>query len=120
MTENTNEERPRYTPPGSPPRPVAPRRILVAEDEPATAQLLADILEEQGYAPHVIAAGERVEAEVRRIDPSLVLLDLALPGCDGIEACQAIRRFSAVPIIMVSGRSEEIDRLLGLEVGADD
>lgn len=96
------------------------RRILIVEDDPRIASLLVDFFEEQGYATTVIDNGLDVEAEVRRQEPSVVLLDLLLPGMDGFEACQQLRRFSAVPIIILSARSEEIDRLLGLEVGADD
>ena len=70
--------------------------------------------------PRLSRTGLQVEPEVRRLDPSLVLLDLMLPGMDGIEVCHQLRRFSTVPIIMVTARIDEIDRLLGLEVGADD
>jgi two-component system response regulator BaeR len=100
--------------------PQQPRRILIVEDDPRIASLLTRYLEEQGFETDVIANGLQVEPEVRRLEPSLVLLDLLLPGMDGIEVCQQLRRFSAVPIIIVTARTDEIDRLLGLEVGADD
>jgi two-component system response regulator BaeR len=100
--------------------PQQPRRILIVEDDPRIATLLTRYLQEQGFETDIIANGLQVEPEVRRLEPALVLLDLLLPGMDGIEVCQALRRFSAVPIIIVTARTDEIDRLLGLEVGADD
>lgn len=101
---------------GQPP----PRRVLIVEDDERIAGLLTRYLGEQGYQTEVITNGLQVEPEVRRLEPSLVLLDVMLPGMDGIEVCQQLRRFSAVPIIIVTSRNEEIDRLLGLEMGADD
>lgn len=102
------------------PAPFEPRRILVVEDDPRIASLLTRYLQAQGYEPTVVVNGLQVEPEVRRLDPALVLLDLMLPGLDGIEVCHQLRRFSTVPIIMVTARVDEVDRLLGLEVGADD
>jgi two-component system response regulator BaeR len=101
------------------PAPVQ-RHVLVADDDPRIALLLTRYLEGDGFATTVVANGLQVEPEVRRLDPSLVLLDIMLPGLDGIEVCHQLRRFSSVPIIMVTARVDEIDRLLGLEVGADD
>nr|WP_218668253.1 response regulator [Halomonas utahensis] len=95
-------------------------RILVVEDEPQLASLLADYLRQSGYEPHLIGDGREVVPWVRSHRPELVLLDLMLPGEDGMGVCREIRRFSEVPIIMVTARVEEIDRLLGLELGADD
>jgi two-component system, OmpR family, response regulator BaeR len=97
-----------------------PRRILVVEDDGKIADMLANYLRAQGYEPIVLANGLQVAPEVRRHEPSLVLLDLMLPGLDGVEVCRELRQFSAVPIIMLTARIDEIDRLLGLEVGADD
>jgi two-component system response regulator BaeR len=94
--------------------------ILIVEDEQKLAQLLADYLKAAGYATHRIAEGTPVVAWVRANAPALILLDLMLPGRDGLDICQEIRGFSAVPIIMTTARVEEIDRLLGLELGADD
>jgi len=98
----------------------AQRHVLVADDDPRIASLLTRYLQGAGFTATVVANGLQVEPEVRRLDPSLVLLDIMLPGLDGIEVCHQLRRFSAVPIIMVTARVDEIDRLLGLEVGADD
>jgi len=81
---------------------------------------LADYLQNNGYQTHCIHDGSTVEQWVKTNTPSLILLDLMLPGKDGIEICKAIRLFSDIPIIMVTARVEEIDRLLGLELGADD
>jgi two-component system response regulator BaeR len=97
-----------------------PGRIFVVEDEPRLAALLADYLRRAGYEPHCLGDGLEVVARVREETPDLVLLDLMLPGKDGIEICKEIRSFSAVPVVMVTARVEEIDRLLGLELGADD
>ena len=94
--------------------------ILIVEDEPKLAQLLSKYLLQAGYAPHCLENGLEVLPRVREKMPALILLDLMLPGRDGMEICKEIRSFSTVPIIMVTARIEEIDRLLGLELGADD
>ncbi len=96
------------------------RRILVVEDDALIADMLRNYLQAQGWQVQVLADGLQVEPAVRRLEPSAVLLDIMLPGLDGIEVCRALRRFSAVPIVMVTARVDEIDRLVGLEVGADD
>ena len=95
-------------------------RILIVEDEPKLGQLLIDYLRAASYAPSLISHGDKVLAYVRQIPPDLILLDLMLPGVDGLTLCREIRRFSDVPIVMVTAKIEEIDRLLGLEIGADD
>lgn len=94
--------------------------ILIVEDEPKLAALLADYLKAAGYRTAICADGREVEAQVRQRAPALLLLDLMLPGKDGLDVCRTLRRFSEVPIVMVTARVEEIDRLLGLELGADD
>lgn len=94
--------------------------ILIVEDEPKLAALLADYLKAAGYRTDICADGREVAARARQLDPALVLLDLMLPGKDGLETCRELRGFSDVPIVMVTARVEEIDRLLGLELGADD
>lgn len=97
-----------------------PLPVLIVEDEPKLGQLLVDYLQAAGYQTHWITNGDDVVDWVRQTPPALILLDLMLPGCDGLTLCRTIRQFSNVPIIMVTARSEEIDRLLGLEIGADD
>jgi len=98
----------------------SPRRVLVVEDDARIADMLANYLRAQGYVCEVLANGLQVAPEVRRLEPSVILLDVMLPGLDGIEVCREVRRFSAVPIIMVTARVDEVDRLVGLDVGADD
>jgi len=95
-------------------------RILIVEDETRLAALLADYLKAAGYRTHSLATGTGAVDWIRDHEPALVLLDLMLPGTDGLEICRQVRGFSPVPIIMTTARVEEIDRLLGLELGADD
>jgi len=99
---------------------TAPRTVVIVEDDRKIADLLQNYLQAHGYATCVIGNGLEVAPYVRRARPSLVLLDLMLPGRDGVEVCRELRAFSAVPIIMVTARIDELDRLLGLDVGADD
>lgn len=94
--------------------------VLIVEDEPKLAELLRDYLEKGGFEPFCLGNGGEVVPWVRERLPDLILLDLMLPGRDGLDICKEIRTFSSVPIIMVTARIEEIDRLLGLELGADD
>ncbi len=94
--------------------------ILIVEDEPKLANLLQDYLQQAGYKTHWLAHGDEVMPWFETRQPDLILLDLMLPGTDGLTLCQRIRGTSQVPIIMVTARVEEIDRLLGLELGADD
>lgn len=94
--------------------------ILIVEDAVELAKLLSDYLKKEGYSTHCIYAGDGVIQWVRENLPALILLDLMLPGKDGIEICREIRSFSQVPIIMVTAKIEEKDRLLGLNIGADD
>lgn len=94
--------------------------ILIVEDEPDLAVLIADYVRAAGYEPQVISDGTAALAQIRQRCPQLIVLDLTLPGLDGIALCRAVRARSDVPIIMVTARVEEIDRLLGLETGADD
>ena len=95
-------------------------RILIVEDEPKLAALLADYLGAAGYRTRIVADGLMVIPEVRAARYDLVLLDLMLPGRDGLEICKELRTFSDTPVVMVTAKVEEIDRLLGLELGADD
>ena len=95
--------------------------ILIVEDEEKIASLLRDYLEKTGgYQTHWVARGDEALQSFDAVSPDLVLLDLMLPGMTGIEVCKAIRAKSKTPIIMVTALVEEIDRLLGLELGADD
>jgi two-component system response regulator BaeR len=100
---------------------VQEKLILIVEDEPKIAALLADYLRAQaGFNSKIIDRGDEAIRQFQSVQPDLVLLDLMLPGLDGIEVCKQMRALSQVPIIMVTARVEEIDRLLGLELGADD
>ena len=99
---------------------VAVGRVLIAEDEERIATLLVDYLVREGFSCTHIADGAAVVDAIRRAPPALVLLDVMLPGRDGLSVCRDIRAFSRVPIIMLTARVEEIDRLLGFELGADD
>jgi two-component system response regulator BaeR len=94
--------------------------ILIVEDEPKIAALLAEYLAAAHYCVHVLHEGAGAAEYVRENLPALVLLDLMLPGKDGLAVTREIRGFSEVPIIMLTARVEEIDRLIGLELGADD
>lgn len=95
-------------------------RIMVVEDEPKLAQLLVDYLEAANYQVIVVSRGDQVIPQVRELPPDLMILDLMLPGKDGLSICRELRQFSELPVIMLTARTEEIDRLLGLEIGADD
>lgn len=94
--------------------------VLIVEDEPKIAELLAKYLSNASYHSHWLNQGIGVGAWVKEHQPSLILLDVMLPGKDGLEVCKEIRQFTQTPIIMLTALSEEIDRLLGLELGADD
>lgn len=98
----------------------AGKTILVVEDEPKLGQLLLDYLTADNYHPILIREGNQVIDYVQNTPPALILLDLMLPDKDGLTLCKEIRRFSNVPIVMVTAKIDEIDRLLGLEIGADD
>ena len=95
-------------------------KVLIVEDEPKLANVLSDYLTASGFETFLLAEGTAVVPWVREHMPDIILLDLMLPGRDGMDICKDIRTFSRVPIIMVTARVEEIDRLLGLELGADD
>jgi DNA-binding response OmpR family regulator len=96
------------------------KSILVVDDERKIADLARDYLEHAGFAVRIAADGETALAAVRRDRPDLVVLDLGLPGLDGLDVTRAIRRDSNLPVIMLTARSDELDKLLGLELGADD
>ena len=98
----------------------ASRTVLVVEDEVKLAALLCDYLRAAGFEPVVAADGPTALTLFGSVAPVVVLLDLNLPGLDGIEVCKALRHDSLVPILMLTARADEIDRIIGLEVGADD
>ena len=94
--------------------------IAIVEDEPKLASLLENYLAKEGYTTSVYRDGNIALDSLKSNVPDLILLDLMLPGLDGLSICRALRKTSDVPIIMLTARVEEIDRLLGLEIGADD
>lgn len=96
------------------------RRALVVEDDEDIRSLIEFTLSTQGFKVHAVDSGLAAVEEIRTFDPDLVTLDLGLPGIDGIETCRRIRELSDVYIVMITARDDEIDRLLGLETGADD
>jgi DNA-binding response OmpR family regulator len=96
------------------------KSILVVDDEPKIADLARDYLEHAGFTVRIAADGEAALTAVRRDRPDLVVLDLGLPGLDGLDVTRAIRRDSNLPVIMLTARDDELDKLLGLELGADD
>jgi len=97
-----------------------PKHVLVVEDDPKIAQLLLDYLRSEGFAASAIADGQLALAQIQRSPPAVIVLDLMLPDLDGISVCRAVRQFSDVPILMLTARVDEVDRLLGLDSGADD
>ncbi|MDO7086535.1 response regulator [Pseudocolwellia sp. AS88] len=97
-----------------------PHSILIVEDEVKLATLLVDYFKASDYDPHQINHGDEVIAWVKEHQPKAILLDIMLPGKNGIELCKEIRQFSNVPILMITAKVDEIDRVLGLELGADD
>ncbi len=96
------------------------QKILIIEDEPKIARLVRLYLEEAGYEATAIHDGGQAIYAFRQEQPDLVLLDLNLPGLDGLDVCRKLRGESDVPVIMLTARTEEADRLIGLELGADD
>jgi DNA-binding response OmpR family regulator len=94
--------------------------ILLVEDDASLAQWVAEYLTEQGYTTHVCHRGDEVVSQVKTLNPNIVLLDIMLPGQDGISVCRELRSFYNAPIIMLTARDEEMDEVIGLEVGASD
>lgn len=94
--------------------------IIVVEDEAKIAQILVDYLKQDGHGVSVLADGQQAVEFIRVRKPDFVILDLMLPGKDGLSICREVRQFSTVPIMMLTARVDEIDRLVGLEMGADD
>jgi two-component system alkaline phosphatase synthesis response regulator PhoP len=94
--------------------------VLVVEDESSIASFVALYLKNAGYAVRTVANGSDALTHVAAESPSLIVLDLMLPDIDGIEVCRRIRKSSDVPILMLTARDEDVDKIIGLEVGADD
>jgi len=107
------------TPPAQP-ATSAPLRALVVDDEPSLVRAVAGYLEHEGFAVTTATDGEQAVAAARRDTPDIVVLDLMLPGIDGIEVCRQLRTFTDSYVIMLTARTEEIDTIIGLSVGADD
>jgi len=97
-----------------------PRRILVVEDESAIADSLVHTLTREGFETRVAGDGEAGLHLAEQFDPDLVILDLLLPKLSGLDLCRLLRQRSSVPIIMLTAKAEEVDRVVGLEMGADD
>ncbi len=95
-------------------------RVLVVDDDPALAEMLTIVLRGEGFETAVVADGSKAMPALRELKPDLVLLDLMLPGMNGIDVCKAIRAESGVPIVMLTAKSDTVDVVLGLESGADD
>ena len=96
------------------------KKVMVVDDEPKIVQLARDYLEHAGFAVVVAHDGKAALATARAQNPDLVILDLGLPELDGLDVARTLRAESNVPIVMLTGRSEETDKLVGLELGADD
>ena len=99
---------------------MSEQRILVVEDEPMVAEVVERYLRRDGHDVRVVHNGNVALEEYDRFQPDLVVLDVMLPGIDGVEVCRRVRERSETPVIMLTARSEEIDKLVGLGVGADD
>jgi len=95
-------------------------RVLVIEDEPMVAEVVERYLRRDGYDVSVVHDGDSALEAFDRFQPDLIVLDVMLPGKDGMEICRQVRARSATPIVMLTARGEELDKLVGLEIGADD
>jgi DNA-binding response OmpR family regulator len=99
---------------------LEPRTILVVDDEPAITDSIAYTLRKEGYRVEIATTGPEALAAARRLRPDAIVLDVMLPGIDGLQVCRTLRAESTVPILLLSAKGEEIDRIVGLELGADD
>lgn len=108
------------TPAGAAPRNGGGPRVLVVDDERPLAAVVASYLKRDGFEVVIADDGPSALDAARRHDPELVVLDLGLPGMDGLEVCRQLRTFSDCYLIMLTARGEEIDKVVGLSVGADD
>jgi len=96
------------------------QKIIIVEDEAKIAQILVDYLKKDGFKTIVLHDGSNAVETIKDSNPAFVILDLMLPGKDGLSICREVRQFSTVPILMLTAKVDEIDRLIGLEMGADD
>lgn len=94
--------------------------ILIVDDDRDIRDLLSEYLQKQGYRVTAAADGRSMRSAISRAEPDLIVLDLMMPGEDGLSLCREVRAYSDIPIIMLTARSEEVDRIVGLEMGADD
>jgi DNA-binding response OmpR family regulator len=99
---------------------VMSSRVLVVEDDPTVAEVVVRYLEREGYATETVGDGIAALASARALPPALVILDLMLPGMDGLDVCRQLRDFAPVPVVILTARGDEDDRIIGLELGADD
>ncbi len=95
-------------------------RVLVVDDDASLAEMLTLVLKQEGFEPAMVQRGDQALAAFRSFKPDVVLLDLMLPGLDGIEVCKQIRQESGVPIVMLTAKGDTVDVVVGLESGADD
>ncbi|MGW8374757.1 response regulator transcription factor [Streptomyces sp. ODS28] len=102
------------------PVPPEPRRILVVDDDPTVTEVVSGYLERAGFTVDRVADGRAALARARTAPPALVVLDLMLPGLDGLQVCRHLRAAGPLPVVMLTARGDEEDRILGLEIGADD
>src|SRR6476659_9409694 len=101
-------------------RPFSGHRAMVVEDESELATLIGSYLERDGFEVTIANDGQQAVASAREVDPDVIVLDLGLPGLDGVEVCRQVRTFSDAYVVMLTARSDEVDKLIGLSVGADD
>ena len=94
--------------------------ILIVEDDPEIRRLLADFMRKEGFEAECADGGKAMDAALQRMRPDLIVLDLMLPGEDGLSICRRLRAGDDIPILMLTAKSDEIDRVVGLEMGADD
>jgi two-component system, OmpR family, response regulator MtrA len=95
-------------------------RVLVVDDDPSLGEMLGIVLRQEGFEPVFVRSGDQAIAAFHQAKPDLVLLDLMLPGKDGLEICRELRLESGVPIVMLTAKDSELDKVVGLELGADD
>ena len=95
-------------------------RVLVVDDAPEFLEIVVPLLDNEGFETATATDGEQAVDETRRFEPEVIVLDLGLPGLDGVEVCRRVRAFSDAYVVMLTSRTTEVDRVVGLEVGADD